>query len=321
MWRKDERGHESRAQFRCRRESRASCPKIADSRRAKRCDCGGNRRRCQIGAFLSGGPVVITGASGHVGNFLARRLAKLPNKVRAPGRHDNLFEVLHGADAVVHLAGTLQPIKGNTYERANVETVRTTVEALAGSSVKRIAFLSYVGADPKSPNEYLRTKGEAEALVAECGRAAVVIRSTFIYGPPDDPGPSARPFIAHGGKPVSVLGSGAQRYAPVFAGDVAEVVVRAALDSSAPTGTFALAGPDVLTVDEFVQMLNSGVVRVRHLQGRFARVLARVVPTLNPALLEVSAADSLPDTTLAADVFGVDMRSIRNVYRHTSVPA
>lgn len=272
-----------------------------------------------MGTFLSG-PVAVTGASGHVGGYLGLRLGELPNEVRSLGRHDNLIDAFRGADAVVHLAGTLQPIKGNTYEQANVETVRATVEALAGSSVKRIAFLSYVGADPTSSNDYLRTKGEAESLVAESGREAVIIRSTFIYGPPDDPGPSASPFIAHGGKPVFVLGSGAQRYAPIFVGDVAEVLTRAALDSSAPTGTFALAGPEALTIDEFVQVLNGGVVRERHLQGRLASVIARLLPTLNPALLEVMAADSLPDTALAADVFGIDVRSIRDVYEHAPVP-
>jgi NADH dehydrogenase len=219
-----------------------------------------------MGTFLSG-PVAITGAGGHVGGVLSRRLAELPNEVRALGRRDDLAGALREADAVVHLAGTLQPLKGNSYEQANVETVRRTVEALPGSSVKRIAFLSYIGADPRSPNDYLRTKGEAESLVAGAGRDAVIIRSTFIYGPPDDPGPSTAPFIAHGRKPTSVLGSGAQRYAPVFVGDVAEVLVRAALDPSAPTGTFALAGPDVLTVDEFVQVVNGGPVKERHLQG------------------------------------------------------
>src|SRR6516165_1916816 len=139
-----------------------------------------------MGAFVSG-PVVIVGGSGHVGGFLSGRLAELPNEVRALGRRDNVVEAVRDADAVVHLAGTLQPLKGNTYEQANVETVRKTVEALAGSSVKRIAFLSYVWADPASPNDYLRTKGEAESLVAGSGRDAVIIRSTFIYGPPDDP--------------------------------------------------------------------------------------------------------------------------------------
>jgi len=267
-----------------------------------------------MGAFLSG-PVAITGASGHVGGFLCSRLAELPNEVRALGRRDNLVDAFREADAVVHLAGTLQPLKGNSYEQANVETVRKTIEAFTGSSVKRIAFLSYVGADPASANEYLRTKGEAESLVAGAGREAVVIRSTFIYGPPEDPGPSTAPFIARGGKAISVLGSGAQRYAPVFVGDVAEVLMCAALDPSAPTGTFALAGPDVLTVDEFVQVVNGGPVNERHIQGRLARVLAHLLPTLTPALVEVMTADSLPDTALASEVFGLDLRPIRDIYQ------
>src|SRR5262245_53981256 len=219
-----------------------------------------------MGTLLSG-PVAVTGASGHVGGVFSRRLGELPNEVRALGRRDNLAESLRDADAVVHLAGTLQPLKGNTYEQANVETARETVEALAGSSVERIVFLSYVGADPASPNDYLRTKGEAESLVAGGGRDAVMIRSTFIYGPPDDPGPSSAPFIAHGGRAISVLGSGAQRYAPVFVGDVAEVLMRATLDTAAPTGTFALAGPEVLTVNEFVQAVNRSGAKVQHLRG------------------------------------------------------
>ena len=188
-----------------------------------------------MGAFLSG-PVAVTGASGHVGGFLSRRLAEQPNELRPLGRHDNVVSALRDADAVVHLAGTLQPLRGNTYEQANVESVRRTIDAVEGSSVKRIVFLSYVGADPGSSNDYLRTKGEAESLVAGGGRDAVIIRSTFIYGPPDDPGPSTAPFIAHGRKAVSVLGSGAQRYAPVFVGDVADVLRRAALDPSASIG-------------------------------------------------------------------------------------
>src|SRR5262245_41305423 len=271
-----------------------------------------------VGTFL-GGPVALTGASGHVGGFLSRRLAKLPNEVRVLGRRDNLAEAFRDADAVVHLAGTLQPLRGNTYEQANVETVRKTIEALAASSVRRIVYLSYVGADPSSTNDYLRAKGEAESLVAGGGREAVAIRSTFSYGPPADPGPSTAPFIAHGGKAVSVLGSGAQRYAPVFVGDVAEVLMRAALDPAAPTGTFALAGPDALTVDEFVQAVNGGVVKMRHLRGRFAHAVAHLLPTLTPALVDVMVANSLPDTTLAAEVFGINLHAIRDVYDYAPV--
>jgi len=266
-------------------------------------------------ATLLSGPIAITGARGHVGRVLSRRLAELPNEVRLLGRGDDLVAAFSDADAVVHLAGTLQPLKRNTYEQANVATVQKTVEALTGSAVRRIVFLSYVGADPASANDYLRTKGEAESFVAGSGREAVVIRSTFIYGPPDNPGPSTAPFIAQGRKSVSVLGSGAQRYAPVFVGDVANVLVEAALDSSAPAGTFALAGPDVLTVDEFVRVVNARTVKERHLRGLPARVLGHALPTLTPALVEVMAADSLPDTILAADAFSLDLHSIRDVYQ------
>ena len=268
-------------------------------------------------AALLNGPVAVTGARGHVGGVLSRRLAaEMSNEVRLLGRGDDLAEAFSDADAVIHLAGTLQPLKGNTYEQANVATVRKTVEALPGSAVRRIVFLSYVGADPTSANDYLRTKGEAESLVAGAGRKAVVIRSTFVFGPPNDPGPSTAPFIAHAGKAVSVIGSGTQRYAPVFVDDVADVLMRAALDPMAPTGTYALAGPDTLTVDEFVRVVNGGRVKERHLQGRFAHVLAHFLPTLTPALVEVMAADSLPDTTRAANVFGVNLRLIRDVYQH-----
>src|SRR5262249_21089406 len=273
-----------------------------------------------MGALLTG-PIAVTGARGHVGGVLSRRLAELPNEVRLLGRGDDLVEALSDADAVIHLAGTLQPVRGNTYEQANVATVRKTVEALTGSAVRRIAFLSYVGADPASANDYLRTKGEAESLLSGAGVPAVLIRSTFVYGPPDDPGPSTAPFIAHAGKAVAVIGSGTQRYAPVFVGDVADVLMRAALDPSAPAGTYALAGPDVLTVDEFVRVVNGGRVKERHLQGRLARALAHFLPTLTPALVEVMAADSLPDTTLAADVFGLNLHSIRDVYQHAPARA
>jgi uncharacterized protein YbjT (DUF2867 family) len=172
---------------------------------------------------------------------------------------------------VIHLAGTLQALGENTYEVANVETVRRTLAALADSTVRRVVLLSYVGADAASGNDYLRAKGEAERLVRACGRDAVAVRATFVFGPPDNPGPSARPFVSKAGKPVSVIGTGRQRYAPVYVGDVAEALVRFALDPAAPTGTFAIAGPDAMTVDEFADTLSGADVGERHLHGRRAR--------------------------------------------------
>lgn len=269
------------------------------------------------------GPVAITGANGHVGTFVQARLTSLSNDVRPLARDEELAVALEGADAVVHLAGTLQAIHGNTYEDANVGTVRRTVAALTGSSVKRVVFLSYVGADPGSLNDYLRTKGEAERLLAQCGLEVVVLRSTFIVGPPDNPGPSATPFISKNSKPVSVIGTGRQRSAPVYVEDVADAVVRCALDPTVKPGTYSLAGPDTFTVDELADTLSGENVKERHLGPRLARALAHVVPSLTPTMVDVLATDSLPEAglPLAADALGLDFRHLATVYEQGTVAA
>lgn len=261
------------------------------------------------------GPVAVTGGDGHVGRRLQARLAGLPNEVRPLGRDDDLVAAFTGVDAVVHLAGTLAPRRGDSFEAANVDTVRRTLSALAGSSARRLVFLSYPGADPAAGNEYLRCKGEAEGLVLACGRDAVVMRCTFIYGPPDDPGPSAAPFLSHANKPVCVIGDGRQLYAPVYVEDVVEALTRFALDPATPTGTFGLAGPDILTADAFADTLSGHDVRERHIPRGVARALAHVVPTLTPTTADVLAADSLPDgCPPAAEALGLQLRRLADHY-------
>lgn len=273
------------------------------------------------------GPVAITGADGHVGTHLRARLRDLPNEVRPVGRNDDPGSAVRDAETVIHLAGTLAPRGDNIYQAANVETVRRTIGALEGSTVRRVVFLSYPGADPGSRNDYLRAKGEAEQIVLACGRDAAIVRSTFIYGPPESPGPSATPFLIEAGKVVSaigtsrrrhsvtVIGSGRQRYAPTYVEDVVEALTRLALDPAAPTGAFALAGPDALTVDEFVDALNGADVKERHLGRHVARLVSHVLPTLTPTMVDVLAADSLPDgSPLAADALGLELHHLADHY-------
>lgn len=73
-----------------------------------------------------------------------------------------------------------------------------------------------------------------------------------------DPGPTASAFVSRGGEAVRILGSGRQRLDPIYVADVVEAIVRATLDLSAPTGTWELAGPRTMTMDEFARELNHG---------------------------------------------------------------
>ncbi len=258
-------------------------------------------------------PIAITGASGQVGTALQRRPRDLPVEVRALARDDDLKRAFADAEVVVHLAGALRPARGNSYREANIETVRRTIAALDGSTVIRVIFLSYVGADSASPNEYLRTKGEAEELLLACGREVVIFRCTHIYGPPDEPGPTVAAFLAKHGEAVSVLGSGKERWAPVYREDVVDAIVRA-LPAAAPCGRFDLTGPQVMTLDEFVTAVNGDEPRIRHIPALFAGLLGRVAPTLTPTLVEVLLSDSVGDREAVERAFGLQRRSVAEIY-------
>jgi uncharacterized protein YbjT (DUF2867 family) len=258
--------------------------------------------------------LAIVGADGHVGRHLAALAEEEGWETRRVGRHDDVAAALAGATAAVHLQGTLQATGGNDYETANVETLARTVDAARTHGVRRVVFLSYVGADAAARNAYLRTKGEAEALLRDSGLDAVVVRSTFVFGPPDDPGPSFVPFLQKDGKPVSVVGDGRQRYRPVYVGDVARALLAAADGDVAP-GTYAVAGPDALTVDELVALVNGHPVAERHLHGLAARAAAAVAPSLTQAMVGVLSADSLPDAPLLWPALGIEPTPLDEVYR------
>lgn len=260
------------------------------------------------------GPIAITGASGHVGTALQRRLAAEPNDVRPLGRDADLAAAFRDAAVVVHLAGTLAPARGVSYGAANLDTARAVAVALRGSTVRRVVDLSYVDADPASSNAYLRAKGEAERVLRDAGVPLLVLRCPWIFGPPSDPGPSFAPFVSRGGKPITVIGDGGQRMAPVFVDDVAEGIARGALHEDAPAGTFALAGPQELTLDEMVALLAGAAVRERHVPPSIARLLAHVSPQLSPTLVDVLLSDSLPRDPSFAQALGLTMRAPGEVH-------
>lgn len=262
-----------------------------------------------------GRTVAITGASGQVGTQLQERLTGSAIQVVALGRGDDWRAGIAGAEVVVHLAGTLQPQGGDTYESANVATARTVAEAAAAGGVSRIVFLSYVGASAGSSNEYLRAKAAAEDLLLASGVPVTIFRCLHIYGPPSHPGPTADAFLAKRGS-VSVPGSGRQRIQPLYIGDVVSAVEHAATREDAPTGTFDLGGPEEMSIDDFVRALNGGGVKIRHLPAPLAGIAARLAPSLTPALMDLLLRDNVTATPPAevGEKFGLTPHRVGEVW-------
>jgi NADH dehydrogenase len=265
---------------------------------------------------LRRGAVVVTDAEGHVGRHVVACLDRLPNRVRRVASGDDPTAAVRGAEVAILLTGSLRPPTGGTYEDANLEPIDAALAALRGSTVRRVVYLSYVGADPVADNEYLRAKGRAERAVMRAPSDVVVIRSTHIFGPRDDPGRTVEEFATYGDARVSVLGKGRQAVQPVFVGDVAEAVVRAALDPGVRPGTYELGGPETMTLDDFIAVVDGRRPHDRRLRPFYAFAASHFVHGLTPALVGVLLRESVARPPLARDALGLaSLRAPGDVWR------
>ena len=273
--------------------------------------------------------VVVTGANGQVGGRLLAELVRrgimptalvrsafcmegcrcIPNWLAVDAARD----AIRGAEAVVHLAGTLNP-PDHDYMKANVLPADRLIQSLEGGRARLVVFLSYLGAAETVANPYLQTKARTEQLIRDTRIPLTVFRCAHIIGPPEAPGPTASAMMAGPKGSVTVLGSGRQRVAPVFIGDVVAAIL-AALESG-ESGSFDLQGPEEMAMDDLVRLLNrSRDVSIRHVPALLARLLQHIGPKLPGGLIDVMLRDSRSEKPTATDAFRLAMTALSQVWR------
>ena len=274
--------------------------------------------------------VVILGGSGFVGRHLAARLSAAGIEVVVPTRrreqakhlillptvtvveadiHDKaaLARLLAGATAVVNLVGVLHEAGRNTFARAHVDLARTLVVACQESGVRRLVQLSALNADPAGASRYLRSKGEAEAIVRASPLAWTIFRPSVIFGPED----SFLNLFARIAKlfPVIALAAPNARFAPIYVGDVARCIAHALADSKVHGDSHNLCGPSVYTLRELVRYVGevSGAVRpIIPLGPRLSRLQAAMLEMLPGPLMSRDNLDSMAKDSVCGGPFPPD---------------
>jgi uncharacterized protein YbjT (DUF2867 family) len=275
--------------------------------------------------------ILVTGASGYVGNNLVRRLIQAEKPVRAMvrsrakaearladvrdrveivtgdvTRRDTLAPALDGVDAVVHLVAVAIEKGAQTYERVITQGTINVVDAAKAAGVRRFINMSQYGADSQAPFRFLASKGRAQDYVAASGLEWSALRPSVIWGPQDEFANVQARLIKLTPLLFPVVGDGQARFQPVWVGDVVEVILRCLDDPGTIGKEYELGGPEVLTYEEIVRR----VLRALHTRRLTVKV---PVPLLRPVvkLMEI-ALPNPPVTTGLLDMLKVDNVIARN---------
>ena len=227
--------------------------------------------------------ILLTGATGTVGSALLPRLLAAGTPVRClvrdPRRLGELRvrvqialgdlaepasfrNALRGVDTVVHLGASIRDEPRASIEELNAMATFGLVRAAEGAGVRRFVFFSALGARRYSRTRFFRAKALAEEAVRDSELESVVFSPSIVYAPGD---PWLRLLERLALLPLMpISGSGRARFQPIWAEDVANCVM-ATLERGRGRPAFELAGPEVLSYDEFVVTVLRSVRRRRRL--------------------------------------------------------
>ena len=233
--------------------------------------------------------VCVIGGSGFVGRHVCHRLAAQGYRVRVPTRDperakqlillptveltaadvhdpDDLTRAIRGVEAVINLAGVLHDGRGrHSFAQAHVELARKVAAACRQEGVRRYLHMSALNADANGPSAYLRSKGEAEAIVRASGLDVTLFRPSAIFGREDsflNLFASLLRFL-----PVVFLTRPGARFQPVFVEDVAAAFVKSLEDVTSFGKSYDLCGPKVYTLRELVDYVGRTTGHARPVIG------------------------------------------------------
>jgi NADH dehydrogenase len=244
--------------------------------------------------------LLLTGATGLVGSAVLRRLTARGDPVRCLVRDPRRLgaervrvqlsigdladpaswrHALRGVKTVVHLAATERDQPRATIEEIDGLAALRLLRAAERAGAERFLWLTPLGASPHHRSRVHRAKALAERAVAASNLSTATLASSLVYAPGDRRLQRLERLALLPAVPL--MGQGGAATQPIWADDVADCLL-AALDDRAD-GRFELAGPDVLSHRQVVQLTLRGANRRRRLVPvplSLARHVLRVHETL-----------------------------------------
>ena len=218
--------------------------------------------------------ICVLGGTGFVGHHLVSQLTKagyfgvVPSRKRERHRsllvlpevevvdadihdEDSLKALFVGCHAVINLVAILNENKRGDFNSVHVELPRKIIAACEATGVTRLLHMSALNANAEQGSSaYLRSKGEGEQQVMQSGLDVSCFRPSVMFGPDDHFFNKFAALLQY--LPVLPLACPDSRMAPVFVGDIAELIVKSLNDKTCFGQRYDLCGPEVYTLKQLV---------------------------------------------------------------------
>jgi uncharacterized protein YbjT (DUF2867 family) len=254
--------------------------------------------------------ILVTGGTGFIGRCLVRHLTEAGHPVRLlirPSRKSpqlptgvpvevavsslsdqrGLRSAMVGIDTLYHLAGAERRGPGRGLLEVDIRGTQNVSQVAAEAGVKRMFYVSHLGADRASAYPVFKAKAIAEEHIRRSGVEYTIFRTALLYGQGDSFTSGLANLLRNLPVIFLVPEDGHTLLQPLWVEDLATCLLWALDNETTRNHVISIGGPEYLSVNVIVQLVMEAIGRRRKLVPigpPYLRALTVILESILPGL-------------------------------------
>jgi NADH dehydrogenase len=222
--------------------------------------------------------ILVTGATGFIGRALIRQLFATGRQVRVmirPSRRTPrlprgvpvevsvvsladeraIQAALRDVDLIFHLASAEAQGRDANLVSVDIQGTENLARVAAESGVRRLVYVSHIGAGRSSGYPAFKAKGIAEEHIRRSGVPHTIVRSSLVYGPEDHFTTGMARLLRNSPFIFPLPGEGRTMIQPLWVEDLITVLLWSLESAETLNQTYEIGGSEYFSVRQAIEIL------------------------------------------------------------------